>query len=221
MSVRTDLDAPVRVDAEPATEPAAPATAETRDVVSDDALVRAARAGDERAFEALLVRHEAGVLRVLRLLGVRRDDREDVAQEVFVRVFRHLDGFRTGRPFGAWTWRIAVNATHDWRAGSARERRTAAAAWEAGPESTVSTDPGPGDGLEATDLRRRLEAALDHLSERERAVFVLLEMEGLTAREVAGALSITSITVRRHLGRARERLQRVLAEAAEKNPAPR
>ena len=62
------------------------------------------------------------------------------------------------------------------------------------------------------DLRRRLEAGLAALSERERAVFVLRELEGLETVEVARALRITAITVRRHLGLARERLRRLLDE---------
>ena len=63
----------------------------TDDDRRDEALVVAAREGDERSFELLLTRHEGRVLRVLRLLGIDENDREDVAQEVFVRVFRHLD----------------------------------------------------------------------------------------------------------------------------------
>jgi len=67
-------------------------------------------------------------------------------------------------------------------------------------------------------LRRRLEAALGRLSERERAVFVLTEIEGCDSREVARSLGITTITVRRHLGRAREHLRRLLdADQAPKN----
>ena len=71
------------------------------------------------------------------------------------------------------------------------------------------------DAVELQDRRHRLEVALGQISERERAVFVLREMEGLESREVAGALGITRITVRRHLGLARRRLRRVLQEDPE------
>jgi RNA polymerase sigma-70 factor (ECF subfamily) len=165
--------------------------------------VAAAQEGDVRAFEALLSAHESKVLRVLRYLGVPASDREDVAQEVFVRVFRHLGGFRRGRPFGAWVYRITVNAAHDWRlrCGAAPE------------EVPWTEDAGriPGSGPDP-DLARRLLAGLAGLSERERAVFVLRELEGLETSEVARALGITSITVRRHLGLARDRLRRLLDE---------
>ena len=49
------------------------------------------------------------------LLGVRPDDLEDVAQDVLIRIFRHLDGYRRGGSFGGWVYRIAVNSVHDYR----------------------------------------------------------------------------------------------------------
>jgi RNA polymerase sigma-70 factor (ECF subfamily) len=178
---------------------------------TDAELVAAAREGDERAFERLLVRHEARVLRVLRLLGVPSQDREDVAQEVFIRVFRHLAGFRPGFAFEGWIYRITVNAAHDHRANSSRRLR-GHAEWEAESRAPrVASGGEAGELAVRVDRRRELERALVGLTERERAVFVLCELEGLETRRVALALGITSITVRRHLGRARKRLTRVLS----------
>ena len=170
----------------------------SRDDATDGALVSAARGGDERAFETLLRRHESRVLRVLRLLGVTPEDRDDVVQEVFVRVFRHLDRFQTGRPFGAWVYRIAVNAAHDQRL-----RRQRIAARETGLDTDTVAEPiAPGADAEAAvagqQRWQQLEQSLSSLTERERAVFVLCELEGLETREVARSLGITRITVRRH-----------------------
>lgn len=172
----------------------------------DEALAGAACEGDARAFEALLRRHEGRVLRLLRLLGVPANDREDVAQEVFLRVFRHLNGFDRARPFSAWVYRLTVNAAHDYRH---RAVRVEEATWPA------DFDPaGEGKGAEEAilrdDLARHLESALGLLTDRERAVFVLKEIEGLETRQVARALGIARITVRRHLGLARARLRRAL-----------
>jgi len=183
-----------------------------RDDRRDETLVAQVLDGNQRAFEALLVRHEPRVLRVLRLLGVPPADREDVAQEVFVRVFRFLGGFKPGNPFAGWVYRITVNAVHDYRGRVGRRRRDEAE-WMPGLEEVVSNEGLPERLDRGMDLRRQLELALNVLSERERAVFVLRELEGLSTREVARSLGITGVTVRRHLGRARRSLQRALEEA--------
>ena len=177
---------------------------------SERELVEAARDGQVRALEQLLDRYQARVLRILRFLGVPAQDREDVAQEVFVRVFRHLRGFRAGQEFGAWVYRITVNASHDYRSRRGRVTR-GEAPWS---ETVEHEDPGPGpaEGARQAELRKALERALESLSERERTIFVLREIEGLETREVAGALGITTITVRRHLSRARRRLRSSLEE---------
>jgi RNA polymerase sigma-70 factor (ECF subfamily) len=181
---------------------------------SDEALVEAAREGRVQALEALLDRHQGRVLRILRFLGIPGQDREDVAQEVFVRVFKHLKGFRRGQPFGPWLYRVAVNAAHDYRGRVGRRSRDEAP-WTDG-EAWEDPGPGPEDEARLRELRRELDGALEGLTERERAIFVLREIEGLESREVARTLGITTITVRRHLSRARRRLREALSEGPEK-----
>jgi RNA polymerase sigma-70 factor (ECF subfamily) len=178
--------------------------------VSDEALARAAQAGEVRALEALIERHQARVLRVLGFLGVAPDDREDVAQEIFVRVFRHLDTFKQGQVFGAWIYRVTVNASHDWRSRRIRRDR-GEAPWD---ETVEPDDPrlGPAESISQRELRRALLRALDTLTDRERSVFVLRELEGLETAEVARSLQVSTITVRRHLFQARRRLQACLRE---------
>jgi RNA polymerase sigma-70 factor (ECF subfamily) len=175
---------------------------------SDESLAEAAKRGEVRALETLLDRHESKVLRVLGFLGIPGQDREDVAQEVFIRVFRHLGSYRRGLSFGGWLYRVTVNAAHDHRKRRARVER-GEAVWEDGLEAEDGrTDPA--DDLRVVELRRALERALDQLSARERAVFVLKEIEGLDGAVVARTLGISTITVRRHLGRARRRLRKLL-----------
>jgi RNA polymerase sigma-70 factor (ECF subfamily) len=173
------------------------------------ALIEAAREGDARAFERLLALHEARVYRVLRLLGVARADRDDVAQDAFLRIFRGLVRFTPGGRFDSWVYKIAVNAARDWREQADRRKRDEAP-WE-GDRDDFRPAAGPG-AAEQLDLARRLEAALALLSHRERAVFVLVEMEGMERTDVARTLGITGITVRRHLSLAKERLRGALEE---------
>ena len=186
--------------------------------ITDEALAQAAQGGDVRAFEVLLLRHQGRVLRVLGFLGVARDDREDVSQDVFVRVFRHLDTFRSGQEFGAWIYRVTVNASHDWRSRRGR-RDLGEAPWD---ESFDPDDqrPGPAESVRQRELRASLFRALETLSDRERSVFVLRELEGLDTSQVAKALRISAITVRRHLFQARRRLQRQLEGDPKKMPVP-
>ena len=181
----------------------------------DQALIESARGGDDSALETLLQRHESGVLRLVRLLGVSPTDREDVAQEIFVRLFRHLHTFKLGRSFRGWLYRIAVNVVHDHRLRMAK-RFHREAPWSDGLEALPDEAAGPGEWADAAQQRERLELALDGLSERERAVFVLVELSGLDRREAARSLGITSITVRRHLSRARSSLQKILADDEKK-----
>jgi RNA polymerase sigma-70 factor (ECF subfamily) len=177
----------------------------------DSDLVEAALRGEVRALDALVLRHESKVLRVLGLLGIPAQDQDDVAQEVFLRVFRHLQGFRPERSFGAWIYRVTVNSAHDYRSRT-RSHGRREVAWTDAAEQIADRAPSPAEALGSSGTAARLEAALEQLSERERAVFVLKELEGLDTGSVGRALGITGITVRRHLALARRRLRRILTQ---------
>ena len=123
---------------------------------------------------------ERKVVRVLRLLGVPAQDRDDVAQDVFLRVFRHLGGFRPGRPFGGWLYRVTVNAAHDWRLRHGR-RAGAEAPWNETAAEAADPSENPARDVERRDLRERLETALDTLTERELLGALDTLMEGRTA----------------------------------------
>jgi RNA polymerase sigma-70 factor (ECF subfamily) len=182
---------------------------------TDEVLVEAAQGGDVRALDLLINRHQARVLRVLGFLGVVRQDREDVAQEVFIRVLRYLEGFRRGQPFSAWIYRVTVNAAHDWAGRRGRVAR-AESPWDAGLEQVVDPAVDPAAAARAHELGRLLRQAMAELSPRERAVFTLRELEGLETAEVARVLGITQVTVRRHHGRAVRRLRSALGGEGQK-----
>jgi RNA polymerase sigma-70 factor (ECF subfamily) len=184
---------------------------------SDEELARAAQQGEVRALDTLIDRHQAKVLRVLGFLGVPGQDREDVAQEVFVRVFRHLKSFRARQSFGAWIYRVTVNAAHDYRTRHGR-RMAGESGWDEGLEEAADPRPGPAESARERELRQALDQALETLTVRERSVFVLRELEGLETAVVARSLGISTITVRRHLFRARRRLREALASLEQKKP---
>jgi len=104
---------------------------------------------------------------------------------------------------------MTVNAAHDYRSRRSRLVREEAP-WGAEMEAEQDLGPGPAESYREQELLEALEVAMEALSERERAVFALKELEGLETGEVARALGITSITVRRHMARARRRLKDLL-----------
>jgi RNA polymerase sigma-70 factor, ECF subfamily len=170
-------------------------------------LIVKARSGDAEAFESLMVATEGRVLRLAgRILG-DRDLARDAAQEVFLRVFKYLRGFRDQEDFRAWLYRITVNVCRD--AG----RRTSRPGPRVSLEGHELEDGGT--GTEASLLsRERVDAvrsALATLSPRERAALVLRDLEGLTSEEVSKVLGSRPGTVRAQVASARTKLRERLA----------
>jgi len=169
-------------------------------------LVRLAREGDAAAFEALVRRHEVMVLRTARALVGSRSDAEDVAQEAFLRFYRHLGKVDTGRDPAGWLYRLTVNCSWDLLGRRRREtliRETVPAKIQPPPQLAR-------DAAESSEVREILSRSLQILPPRARAVFVLCEIEGLEVARAARVLRITRITVRRHLSRARDSLRQHL-----------
>jgi RNA polymerase sigma-70 factor (ECF subfamily) len=172
----------------------------------DDAnLVEQLRAGDLGALGELARRHERRALAVAtRLLG-RRQDAEDLVQEVFLTVLDRIGTFEPGRPFAPWFYRILGNRAASWR--KARRVRRA----EALTDELASPGETPEAAAERRLLRERIERALADLSDRQRLVVRLFELDGLAGREIAALLEIEETTVRWTLHEARRKLRKALA----------
>lgn len=170
------------------------------------------KAGDKDAFDEIVRRYEGLVLRLARRMTGNREDALDVAQDSFLRIYRSLARFRTGRRFESWVYRIVINAswdhlkrrgglalvTLDEEAGAGSEARDPAAG--ADPEAEVGR----------LQLREKLDALLEELSPRLRAVFVLRDIEGLETGEISRILGCREVTVRRHSMEARDRVRTLL-----------
>lgn len=182
-------------------------------VVDEAALVRQVRRGDREAFGRLVERHmRRAYFAALALVG-SRDDALDLSQEAFARAFRARRTLDPARPFYAWLYQILRRLCFNFRRDRAvRARIQASAAWLAQAEASgVPVDPAR--AFEREELRRRMEAAIDGLPDREREVFVLKEFEGLKYREIAELAGVPLGTVMSRLYAARRRL----AEALEAN----
>jgi RNA polymerase sigma-70 factor (ECF subfamily) len=179
------------------------------DPPADDLLDRA-RAGDEEAFAALA---EAWHPRIFRwacgLLG-DPDDADDVAQQVLVRFYTHLDGFRRSARLSTWLYQITQNAARDAvrrqrrRAGAVERMRTLA--------PPAATSPAPSFHVEQDEVVERARAAVACLPQRQRSVFDLVDLQGYAPQEAATMLGVAPATARVHLLRARRALRSALID---------
>jgi len=175
----------------------------------DAALVARTRAGDAAAFDELVRRHLGAAHAVaLSVLGVR-EDAEDACQDAFVRALRHLDGCDPPEKFRPWLLAIVRNRALDLHR-RARRRDTEALADGEGAEV-----PAPGATplrlAERAELRTRLAGAIRRLTESQRQVLVLHEIEGWSHPEIGTVMGIDAGTSRAHLFAARRALRRLLS----------
>ena len=168
----------------------------------DEALVQeSGREGGERAFGELLRRHQGKVRGLLLRLASDRNLADDLAQEVFLRAYRGLNGFEGRARFSTWLYRIAYNVYLNHRA---RVRELAAL-----PENFESGAMAPDSSMSAmrSDMRKDLDAAIAALPERYRAVVMLYYLEDVSYPEIAEILELPLGTVKTHLHRAKRLLR--------------
>lgn len=163
--------------------------------------VIAAQQGSEEAFAALVRLHHRRAYAVARAIVLSHEDAEDAVQDGFLHAFRALDRFHSDQPFGAWLNRIVANASLD----LVRRRKVRDA--DELPETVALPFRDPG---ESDELRRRLGDALTHLTDRQRSVIVLHDVEGYTHGEIGSLLGIPEGTARSDLHHARAALRRLL-----------
>lgn len=174
--------------------------------VDDKELVRRIRGDDAEALRLLVERYQERIFALIH--GIVRDahEVEDVAQEVFLKVYTRIEAFDERSQFYTWLYRVAVNAAKDHV--KKRVRRPAV------PLEEADALPGAGAGPDAdaarSETRRLVREAIDALPLRYREVLALREIEGLSYVEVATVLGISIGTVESRLHRARARLKRKL-----------
>jgi len=191
----------------------------------DRHLVALCRTGDAEAFARLVAMHEGMVFNLAaRLLGDGEEAR-DVAQEVFLQVYRTLPRFEGRSRLKTWIYRIVVNQCHNRRRFWHRRRRDREEAFDERVEARVAGRAAGllGSPFEETLRReraRRVQAALLELRFEQRAVLVLREVEGLTCEEIATSLGVPDGTVKSRLSRAREALRLRLRGLVEEGDRP-
>ena len=172
-------------------------------------LVDRARRGDETAFRRLVERHRDRIYRQALVQTGDADDAEDVTQEVLVRLHLELNKFRGDSKFETWLFTLTRNAAADFRSKQNRPHRLAARMRElGGDEDGMVSDPA--GRLEASLIGDQVRAFLAQLSERQRTVLDLVDLQGYPTDEVAEMLGMRPVTVRTHLMRARRVLREKL-----------
>jgi RNA polymerase sigma-70 factor (ECF subfamily) len=188
----------------------------------DRELVALCRSGDPDAFARLVALQEGMVFNLAaRLLGSAEEAR-DVAQEVFLQVYRQLGRFQGRSSLRTWIYRIVVNRCHNRRRFWQRRRRDREEPLDeqlvSGSEAASASGrsgTGPFEHVRRLELAARVQAALLELRFDQRAVLVLREVEGLSSEEVASALGIPEGTVKSRLSRARGALREKLSGLVE------
>ncbi len=167
-------------------------------------LLEAARSGDADAFATLVRRFEKPIyhliLRQIRRPGVA----EDIAQDVFIRLWRHLEEFESAETLPGWLRRVAVNLVIDhWRKRDARRRKLEALREHPLARRAVR----PSSSIESREALDQVEAVLEKLPPKLRSVLMLRAREGLSYDELADVLGISAGAVRSRLFRARQEVQ--------------
>jgi RNA polymerase sigma-70 factor, ECF subfamily len=170
---------------------------------TDHRLIERAIAGDEQALRALWSQHAPHIDAVVKRLAGDPDLAEDIAQEVWIQIFRSLPGYRGDSQFSTWAHRIAVNRTLN---ALRRTRRLGKIETEIEDDS-AAVEP---DG-DRTLLMATIEEAAAKLAPGARAVFYLHDVEGYTHEEIARELGITAGGSKSQLFKARAKLRRLLA----------
>jgi RNA polymerase sigma-70 factor (ECF subfamily) len=168
-------------------------------------LIERIREGDAQAFGELVRRYQRRAFAIAYRLLRHIQDAEDLVQESFITALERIDSFDVRRPFGPWFFRIVVNRGRN-AIAARRVRET-----DALDDGVLSGGASPDRLAEERELGERIGLALDELSDRQRLVVQLHEIEGFTTAEVAGMLEIAEPTVRWTLHAARKRLRVELA----------
>jgi RNA polymerase sigma-70 factor (ECF subfamily) len=185
--------------------------------LGDNDVVRAFLEGDQRAFGELVRRYDTRLLNfVYRTIG-DRERAQDLVQETFVRVYRHIERFDLTKKFSTWIYTIASNLAKNELRNRSRNPlvlfQTIKKNWDADhrPLEWEDTQYKPDDLFRKRHLREKVEEAVKELPEHHRIVFVLRELEGKTYEEIAEITGCNLGTVKSRLNRARNNFAQIIA----------
>ncbi len=168
-----------------------------------------ARCGDGQAFNEIVVAYRKRILGTISRLIGRPEDVEDVAQEVFVRLYYSLDQLRTAEVFEPWLYRLTVNAAYDYL--RRRKRRAESRMADLSEQQVLMADSVAGskqeeDQREKSRTRELMQSLFRHVSEQDRLLLTLKEVEGLSLKELEQIYNVSENALKVRLFRARQRV---------------
>ena len=186
---------------------------------SEDIIIKKAISGDDGAFETLVRTYESFVYNVAYQSLKSQDDAFDVSQEVFIKVYKSLGSFRGDCKFSTWVYRVAQNVVKDFLRSKENKLKTVSV-YETdsdGEEHQLeivdeSTAADPIASFEKKERAALVREAISRLSEEQRAVIVLRDMEGYTYEEIAEMLFLDMGTVKSRINRGRNAIKKFLSE---------
>lgn len=189
--------------------------------LDDSGVVSAFLDGESRAFDELVSRYQNRLLNFVYRTTGDRERAEDLVQEVFVRVYRHINRFDRSRKFSTWIYTIASNLAKNELRNRSRNPlvlfQTIRRNWEDDDRPLQFEDPAsrPDDLYRKRHLREVVEDAVEKLPPHHRNVFVLRELEGKSYEEIAEITSCNLGTVKSRLNRARNAFAALVAPSLE------
>ncbi len=179
-----------------------------RERPSDEALARAAAVGDDEAFRHVVQRHGPGMYRyAIRLVGGSVSDAEEVTQEAFISAWKSLPTFAARSSLKTWLYRLVHRRAVDLQ----RHRRPTPIDDALLSRMVVTAAENPLQQMLDDELLAALQAALNEIPWRQRAVWLLREVEGMAYEDIAAALELSIGSVRGHLHRGRRTLAERMA----------
>jgi RNA polymerase sigma-70 factor (ECF subfamily) len=185
--------------------------------LSDNDVVKTSLEGDPRAFGELVTRYDQRLLNfVYRTIG-DRERAQDLVQETFVRVYRHLERFDQTKKFSTWIYTIASNLAKNELRNRSRNPlvlfQTIKTAWDTDhrPLEWEDNTYRPDDLYRKRHLKETIDRAVAQLPDHHRVVFVLRELEGKTYEEIADITGCNLGTVKSRLNRARNNFAQIVA----------
>ena len=184
----------------------------------DQELIERARGGDAAAFNEIVLAYRKRILgTVSRLIG-RPEDVEDVAQEVFARLYYSLDQLRTTAVFETWLYRLTSNTAYDYLRRVKRRNESRMSDLSEQQVTVADADAGrkrQDEEGRRTKVREFMEALFRHVSEEDQVLLKLKEVEGLSLRELEQIYGVNERTLKVRLFRARQRVLKAFRVASE------